>query len=121
LSPTTGIVSLSPNKQSLIWNIGQRFTGRNREVALPGTVYFVPDAQQQPQLSTRVASPQPSFASPRKLMSPPTARATYSAGTTSTSDLASESDSATTTSYNTVSNANDVDSGSVQMAIRHSQ
>eukprot|EP00999_Lentomonas_sp_LEN2_P000982 NODE_198_length_1918_cov_94.585706_g174_i0.p1 GENE.NODE_198_length_1918_cov_94.585706_g174_i0~~NODE_198_length_1918_cov_94.585706_g174_i0.p1 ORF type:complete len:506 (+),score=57.46 NODE_198_length_1918_cov_94.585706_g174_i0:398-1915(+) len=42
VSPTSGSVSLSQDRKTLIWNIGSKFTGRNREVAFPGTIYFLP-------------------------------------------------------------------------------
>jgi len=32
----------------IIWNIGPKFLGRNREAALPGTVYFQKDARERP-------------------------------------------------------------------------
>jgi len=43
ITPTVGTVSIAQNKKCLVWNIGQKFTGRHREAALPGTVYFHPD------------------------------------------------------------------------------
>jgi hypothetical protein len=42
MSPTAGSVSVIPNLCGLLWNIGQKFTGRNLEVALPAEVYFHP-------------------------------------------------------------------------------
>lgn len=41
LVPNSGIVSLHPKKKNiLIWNLGTRFSGRNLEVSLPGTIHF---------------------------------------------------------------------------------
>lgn len=42
VKPTAGVVHVVPSQPSLIWNIGQRFTGKGREVALPGTITFAP-------------------------------------------------------------------------------
>lgn len=42
MSPTAGSVSVIPSLCGLLWNIGQKFTGRNLEVALPADVYFHP-------------------------------------------------------------------------------
>lgn len=47
ISPTTGAVSLTPDKRGLKWNLGQKFTGRNKEVALPATLYFDGDTSIQ--------------------------------------------------------------------------
>ncbi|EGG18271.1 hypothetical protein DFA_03763 [Cavenderia fasciculata] len=44
-SPTNGTVHIEPNLKSLVWNIGQKFSGRNLEVALPAEITFV---QMQP-------------------------------------------------------------------------
>jgi hypothetical protein len=39
--PTAGTISINPNKQnSLLWSLGNKFTNRNLEVALPATIYF---------------------------------------------------------------------------------
>lgn len=40
ISPTAGAITLSPDKKGLKWNLGQKFTSRNKEVALPATIYF---------------------------------------------------------------------------------
>jgi len=40
MSPTAGSVSIAPNHRALLWNIGQKFTGRHLEVALPAEIYF---------------------------------------------------------------------------------
>lgn len=42
MSPTAGSVSVIPNLCGLLWNIGQKFTGRNLEVALPADIVFHP-------------------------------------------------------------------------------
>jgi hypothetical protein len=39
-SPTSGSVGLMPSLRTLVWNVGTRFTGRQREAALSLTVYF---------------------------------------------------------------------------------
>jgi AP-5 complex subunit mu-1 len=40
-TPTAGTVTVHPErKNSLLWNIGTKFTHRNLEVALPASVYF---------------------------------------------------------------------------------
>lgn len=39
-SPTSGSVGLMPSLRSLVWNVGSRFSGRQREAALSLTVYF---------------------------------------------------------------------------------
>jgi hypothetical protein len=39
-SPTSGSVGLLPSLRCLVWNVGSRFTGRQREAALSLTVYF---------------------------------------------------------------------------------
>ena len=38
--PTAGAVTISSNRKSLKWNIGQKFTNKSLEVSLPATVYF---------------------------------------------------------------------------------
>ncbi|KAK5580802.1 hypothetical protein RB653_000826 [Dictyostelium firmibasis] len=39
-SPTTGSIYIDHSLKAIIWNIGQKFTGRNLEVALPMEVVF---------------------------------------------------------------------------------
>jgi hypothetical protein len=39
-SPTAGSVTLDDRKQTLKWEVGQRFASRNLEVALPASVVF---------------------------------------------------------------------------------
>ncbi|KAN0047989.1 hypothetical protein ACTA71_002380 [Dictyostelium dimigraforme] len=39
-SPTTGSIFIDHSLKSIIWNIGQKFTGRNLEVALPMEIVF---------------------------------------------------------------------------------
>jgi AP-5 complex subunit mu-1 len=39
-SPTSGSVTLDDRKQTLKWEVGQRFASRNLEVALPASVVF---------------------------------------------------------------------------------
>jgi hypothetical protein len=39
-TPTAGTISVDPSRQALVWTIGQRFTARNHEVALPAAVFF---------------------------------------------------------------------------------
>jgi hypothetical protein len=39
-SPTAGSVVLDDRKQTLKWDVGQRFASRNLEVALPASVVF---------------------------------------------------------------------------------
>ncbi|PRP74777.1 hypothetical protein PROFUN_06638 [Planoprotostelium fungivorum] len=38
--PTAGTITVSNDKKSLHWNIGQKFTSRDKQVALPATVTF---------------------------------------------------------------------------------
>eukprot|EP01113_Clastostelium_recurvatum_P001049 TRINITY_DN10444_c0_g3_i1.p1 TRINITY_DN10444_c0_g3~~TRINITY_DN10444_c0_g3_i1.p1 ORF type:complete len:482 (-),score=-3.74 TRINITY_DN10444_c0_g3_i1:49-1494(-) len=40
MSPTAGSVALDPSQTMLVWNIGQKFTGKNLEVALPAEISF---------------------------------------------------------------------------------
>lgn len=47
-SPTTGTVHIDMNLRSLIWNIGQKFTGKSLEVALPADIYFTNSPQPIP-------------------------------------------------------------------------
>eukprot|EP01133_Synstelium_polycarpum_P007976 gene7976-9371_t len=50
-SPTTGTIHIDPSLRALVWNIGQKFSGRNLEVALPAEVTFSsapPNAPPQP-------------------------------------------------------------------------
>ncbi|KAL6061238.1 AP-5 complex subunit mu-1 [Balamuthia mandrillaris] len=51
VSPTAGTISFDTHEQTLIWNIGQRFTARNLEVALPATLTFS-RKHRKPNLST---------------------------------------------------------------------
>jgi len=44
VTPTAGTVAVDDKKKALFWNIGQRFTSRNLEVALPGTISFDGDS-----------------------------------------------------------------------------
>ncbi|KAN0000265.1 hypothetical protein ACTFIZ_000707 [Dictyostelium cf. discoideum] len=39
-SPTTGSIFIDHSLKAIIWNIGQKFTGRNLEVALPMEIVF---------------------------------------------------------------------------------
>ncbi|KAN0012678.1 hypothetical protein ACTFIU_007989 [Dictyostelium citrinum] len=39
-SPTTGSIHIDHSLKAIIWNIGQKFTGRNLEVALPMEIVF---------------------------------------------------------------------------------
>jgi AP-5 complex subunit mu-1 len=39
-TPSTGSVSVAPDKAALVWNIGQRIGAQNLEVALPAMVSF---------------------------------------------------------------------------------
>ncbi|EFA76851.1 hypothetical protein PPL_09603 [Heterostelium album PN500] len=41
-SPTTGSIHIDMNLRAIIWNIGQKFSGRNLEVALPAEIAFGP-------------------------------------------------------------------------------
>ncbi|EGC31352.1 hypothetical protein DICPUDRAFT_156811 [Dictyostelium purpureum] len=44
-SPTTGTVHIDSSLKSIIWNVGQKFTGRNLEVALPAEIVFTSNTQ----------------------------------------------------------------------------
>jgi len=44
VSPTAGTIAVDEKKKCVLWSIGQRFTSRNLEVALPGTVIFDGDS-----------------------------------------------------------------------------
>jgi len=37
---TAGDLTIREDKKALVWDIGSKFTSRNREVALPATIYF---------------------------------------------------------------------------------
>lgn len=49
LNPTIGNVSIHPKlKNMVIWNIGTKFSSKNLEVSLPGTIYFNPINSEKP-------------------------------------------------------------------------
>eukprot|EP01113_Clastostelium_recurvatum_P001046 TRINITY_DN10444_c0_g1_i5.p1 TRINITY_DN10444_c0_g1~~TRINITY_DN10444_c0_g1_i5.p1 ORF type:complete len:372 (-),score=2.77 TRINITY_DN10444_c0_g1_i5:12-1127(-) len=52
MSPTAGSVALDPSHTMLVWNIGQKFTGRNLEVALPAEISFNGETSTAPLLSS---------------------------------------------------------------------
>eukprot|EP01132_Coremiostelium_polycephalum_P002759 gene2759-3433_t len=57
-SPTTGSVHIDISLRAIIWNIGQKFTGRNLEVALPAEITFQPTPQHHhPQHPPHVTPP----------------------------------------------------------------
>ncbi|GAM16847.1 hypothetical protein SAMD00019534_000220, partial [Acytostelium subglobosum LB1] len=55
-SPTTGTLHIDVNLKAIIWNIGQKFSGRNLEVALPAEITFTNNTTIPPTLSVTGSS-----------------------------------------------------------------